>query len=297
MTDTVSSSRRKHRVIIDSRDRNLSLYPFPSKYEIKLDEDIVDVASTTLLVADVPFSAYTIGAANCVVSFTLAADGTDAPPREATLEVGDYTAPADLATALQEALNAAANPEAAFIVTHAPRTDTLSVYATGAFTLRFADVSGRAPAPYAMNASAGKRYAPRSAGRVLGFASDEYQASYDSSAGLDRIVAPFRVNLAADNRYIILYLNGGGNVNTSVNNTAQDSFAILPSTQDRLCVGSQDPVEKSHNPPIAKLARVSVAFVDYDGNPYDFQNQDHRLEIVFHSIRQRKYIRMDEPDE
>ena len=52
--------KRYYRYVIDSRDRNLSHFPDPNKYEIKLSEDIHDVQSVELLSFDVPFTKYLI---------------------------------------------------------------------------------------------------------------------------------------------------------------------------------------------------------------------------------------------
>jgi hypothetical protein len=49
------------------------------------------------------------------------------------------------------------------------------------------------------------------------------------------------------------------------------------------------PFEKTYSAPVARVARVGVRFTDYSGNEYDFQGQDHRLELVFASVINRKY--------
>ena len=47
--------------------------------------------------------------------------------------------------------------------------------------------------------------------------------------------------------------------------------------------------EKRWTPPLGRVARIAVAFTDLDGTPYDFQNQDHRLELLM-DVGQRAWI-------
>jgi hypothetical protein len=42
-----------------------------------------------------------------------------------------------------------------------------------------------------------------------------------------------------------------------------------------------DGFEKRWTPPLSRVGRLMIQFLDADGEQYDFQNQDHRLELMF----------------
>jgi hypothetical protein len=77
----------------------------------------------------------------------------------------------------------------------------------------------------------------------------------------------------------------------STNPATAKSFAVVPPCQGRLAFFADQAsatVEKTYDPPLERLARVAVSWTDYDGNPYDFQNQEHRIELVLKSRSGRK---------
>ncbi len=41
---------------------------------------------------------------------------------------------------------------------------------------------------------------------------------------------------------------------------------------------------RSEAPPLSRVGRLMIQFLDADGNAYDFQNQDHRLELMFEIV-------------
>jgi hypothetical protein len=62
---------------------------------------------------------------------------------------------------------------------------------------------------------------------------------------------------------------------------AHRAFAIIPRTNPSIAVDDMYPFKKSWTPPLARVSRMRVAFTDPDGMPYDFQNQDHRIDVLF----------------
>ena len=79
-------------------------------------------------------------------------------------------------------------------------------------------------------------------------------------------------------------------VNKSNSNTLHRTTAILGEPYVRLSLADIPNVVKRFSPTIPRLARIKVTFTDRFGNLYDFQNIDHRVDIVFTSFKQkRKY--------
>lgn len=263
------------RVVIDSRDRDMSTHPSPAKYEITLNDDLNDVQSMRLLEAAVPFSCYTVDRRNCKLVFDyVPVPGTDKKDRACVdLDPGDYHDAVDVAAVVEARMNEAAAHVVtdAFSVTYAARTDSFTITGKIPFVLRFA---GMACTP----------------ARLLGFSPVEDYESNTAEAPYT-IVAPFRKDISTP-RYIVLSVGPSAELLQSNNNATNRSFAIL--TRDghnQLIVNAHSPLvhEKRWTPPLARVARLSIELTDYDGNPYDFQNQDHHLVFIFTCVSNRKY--------
>ena len=77
-------------------------------------------------------------------------------------------------------------------------------------------------------------------------------------------------------------------VNFSENNSSHKSFALIKKNQMEHHVDMN--YKKYYNPPIPAMNSLKINFKDYDGNEYDFQNQDHMIELLFCCFKQqRKY--------
>lgn len=277
------------RVVIDSRDRDEHYYPLPARYEVRLEDDLEDVVEMTLVVADIPFCAYTVSAQTCAVPVSFALTNTTAPPIEAgvaELEVGDYPGGAtEVAPVLAMALNVMASsavPTAVidthFTVETVARTDSLLIRCQTPFTLGF-----------------GSSGTPHNAARVLGFSPNK-----DYSSVMDPAVpshphalrAPYRFNKRPVSYVLLSITTPGAELLQSNNNATNRAFAVLPcrqSTEMSINASNDNPFTKRWNPPLARVARVAVTITDYDGVLYDFQNQDHRLELIFTCMQHRKY--------
>ena len=59
------------------------------------------------------------------------------------------------------------------------------------------------------------------------------------------------------------------------------SFGIINSKESDLNNEYKHDTLKVFEPVLNSLRRLNIAFYDYDGNLYDFQNQEHRLELEF----------------
>jgi len=117
--------------------------------------------------------------------------------------------------------------------------------------------------------------------KMLGF-KDTYD-TYQSVKGI--LKAPFRANFDVD-KYIVMVIDTMS-INVSSNSVLNKS-TVLVSRGDSLLntKSSTTPIKKYFNPTIGRLYKLRVRFTDYYGNPYDFQNQDHRFDIVYESKRQ-----------
>jgi hypothetical protein len=273
---------KRKRMVIDSRSRDLVAYPTPAKYEISLFEDLFGVTAVNLIVADVPFPAYLIGENLRSVPFSFTpASSTAGQTLVATalLPVGDYSdaAPADLATALGAAMGEAAVALAGagavaptFLATYVARTDTYAIASDCPFSLLFSGRSTGTPA------------------KVLGFGFADYASD---PGALDpethTVAAPFRRDFRKD-RYVVIKLTPNAEVITSVSQALDRTFAVVPVDARQLNINAdEDGFEKRWTPPLSRVGRLTVQFLDGDGNLYDFQNQDHRLELMFELVGQR----------
>jgi hypothetical protein len=97
-------------------------------------------------------------------------------------------------------------------------------------------------------------------------------------------IFPWRVNLNETNSGIVLSIEHF-TINHSSNSIIDRSTAIIYPTATMLNYISIPSVliKKYFNPPIGRLNRISISFKDYYGNPYNFRNKDHRIEILFES--------------
>ncbi len=258
---------RTMRIVIDSRSRDLTAYPSPSSYEVRLNSDIFNVTSMQLTVADVPFPAYLIGASRRVLPLRLLPGGAAGPAVSAPAEltVGDYASAAELAAELKVALTAAAAAAgvagASFEVSHSPRTDSLTITSSVPFVLPLQGQAASSPA------------------QVLGFGCNcDYESQPDPGGNV--LVAPFRCNMTPD-RYIVMSLSPNAELLTSTTQAIDRSFALIPITPMLSINNDDESYMKRWNPPLARVARIHLEFTNADGSPYDFQNQDHRVELVF----------------
>lgn len=268
-------------VVIDSRDRDLHLFPNPSRYDVTLDEEIQDVTSVELMCADVPMVAYTVSARNNEMTVTSSGGPSGSNTAIVHIDIGTYTKE-ELASAVQSALNAAPNLSASFEVAYNARLDNYDVYSDAAFSLTFgAHVTNTI------------KYNARTSARLLGFGPKQYASSVvvsNNNTQFPHVVrAPHRCDLDTD-RYVVLHIEPAYVNYSSVNNTVlTKSFAILPRSSHALNLRVDESRMKTFKPPLAKFSKMRVTFYDPQGELYDFQNRDHRLEFRFTVIRQKKY--------
>lgn len=256
-------------VVIDSRDRDTTVYPTPSDYVIELDEELQDVVSAELVTAKIPFKSYVINTNNN--QLTVNSTGVI---KTITLEPANYDA-SSLASALQNDLNNAfLGRGAGWQVQYIPIYDKFKILCSAAFQLLIVNDET-------------KDYIPKTMGKVLGFGRQNYQVTIPGSIGDYTIVAPYRKNFE-DVEYVVLNIDTF-TVNYSVNSIVNKSFAIVPNSKNEMnIISNNQRIIKNFNPPVPRLGKIRVSFTDFYGNRYDFQNHDHRIEIVFESFQQKR---------
>ena len=259
--------KRYYRYVIDSRDRNLSHFPDPSKYEIKLSEDIHDVQSVELLSFDVPFTKYLINSSNNTFYYKVGNDEYNF-----SIDEGDYETVAELVTELNNKKGSAP-----FTFSELLKQKRIKLDTTDNVTL------------VCLGDEIQKNNYPRLSPtyksqlmKLLGLSLKDHTISASTEYPFQH-----RVDLRKD-KYMVMNL-GQSSVNFSENNSTHKSFAIIKKDElDNKYIDAN--YKKFYNPPIPSMATLRISFTDYNGQLYDFQNQDHMIELMFCCFKnQRKY--------
>ncbi len=250
------NGKRYTRIVIDSKDRDMNLFPEPNRYEIMLYDDIEDIVTAQLLSSSVSLTGYMINSNHNTIPFTIGSTSY-----VATLDDGDYSA-ADLATAIQTKMSSVSG--VSFTVTYSDKTGKLTIStATTDFTVNITTDNAA------------------SLGRILGF---NLKKNYPSTS--KSLTIPGRVNLEYF-KYIVMDI-ASFDINKSTNSTLNKSFAVLGSSQIKKNFNDSPEIIKTFMPPLARLNKIQVSFWDRDGNLYDFNGVDHWFEVLFCSYKQNK---------
>lgn len=272
-------------VIVDSRDRDHQLFPNPAKYEITMDEELQDVTTLELVGAELPMISYLVGPKNSAVHFAHGAAAIAAGTVSvAVLRTGDYT-PHELATEVQRGLTSALGDVNAVRVNYLPRLDNYEIRSKQKLALYFADKSKPG------------RWAPATAARLLGFGMAAYESAPDAATDplfAEAVSSAFRRDFESD-RYAILHIDPAYVNYSSTNTAVNKSFAIIPKKSIDMNLCAEQIRTKQFRPPVPKLAKLRITLLDPTGDLYELHNRDHRFELRFTSIRQKKYTQQQFP--
>lgn len=257
----------KHRIVIDSRLRDTTLFPNPNRYDIRLEDDITDAIHAQLIYLDLP---------SCVSNpFTIDSnfntlyiyDGTSTV-YPVVLDQGIYSTAADLQTEIQTKLTAAV-PSPAITVAYVPKTDIFRFTSASPFGIRHLNRQNHIALLLGMDPN------------------KDVNASIDPLSGLYTINAPYRWN-PSYNDYIIMVIDDFGML-SSIDSQLNNSFALISrrNRYQQLHINDRPEYIKKFTPPIARLARLRVTFYDKFGNLVDFSNQDHRFELLIHCCNRK----------
>lgn len=254
--------------IVDSRDRNISQFPSPSKYEVDLLQNILNVTSLELMLADVPFSRYLIHDNNNTLHYN---DGS-----EISIENGDYEFDVlNIIFALNNQLNG-------INVTLNTNTNKVTFSSGTIFSLEF-----KGDTVSYSQSKTDVLMKKKSIGRILGFDINDYAAV--NEGGTFKIVSPYPVLVNTEN-YIIMKLSRA-KIYAANNKPADDCFAVLNNISSREPTNNYvTSVIKKFNPPLSSYEKLNISFYDYYGNAYDFNNRDHHFELKFGVLREGRRL-------
>ena len=272
-SDGKDSPKKYVRYVIDSRDRNHNIYSSPSKYELLLFENLSDVSSVELLVANVPFSRYNIHEHNNVLHYDR---GNDI--ENVSFSEGDYENLEDLILEMNSKLN-----PSSITVTLNNTNKKLTFVSDNAFSFTF-------KGNMVNHTQHDKDYLwkENSIGKVLGFRIKDYTATHNSTSGKYELVSEYPICLEKDN-YIIMRMSRA-KIYSSNTKTADTCFAIINNSCGELNNDYVSSLIKTFNPPLSSFDRIKISFHDYYGNLYNFNNRDHRIELKFGLLKQGRRI-------
>ena len=254
------NNKKYTRIVIDSKDRDQNQYENPNDYTIVLDDDINDVVSAQLVSADVPFTSYMINENFNKLYVTIGGN-----TYTIILTIGDYTT-STLASHMESMLNAllAGN----FSVSYDSIKDNFRFRSKVVFSLVFQGVTNP------LNS-------------LLGFKQQTYTSTVSSEqdAFVNVIQSPYRKNTDY-NKYIYLVIEQF-DLNKGNAKPINKSYAALTEQYTQLSINDRPKIVKYFSPSIPRLSKLKISFYDRYGNKYDFQNQDHRLEFIFTSFKQK----------
>lgn len=260
---SVNNVRHFH-VVVDSRDRDVQLYPDPACYVLDMPCDMANVKSVTLMTADVP-QVLELNVTSKGNTFLVRDDVTQPSYETIVIEPGFYDS-----AQLLSALNA--------------KFMSRSIHLTVSFdaiTRRFAFTHVTSGKEFDLDMSG-----RNSLGPILGFA----KLFYSSSAG--SLTAPFVENLPSpsetrrsNNKYSFLQIDNFGAI-MGIGNTASRAFAAIDSTGKYVNV--DDMYCKWFNPIMPRLHQLRIKFTDYNGDLVDFQNRDHHFVLRITCLKTNK---------
>jgi hypothetical protein len=243
-----------HNIVIDSSHRDVSRYPDVNSFEVELIEDLDDVTNVELLHSVVPFSSPLIVSHSSTFVFSTAVGRNTV-----NIPLGNYTV-TTMADALVKAMRAF---DPMMDVVYDEILDGFTFLSLGnVFRLIF-----EGPSNYLAT--------------ILGF---KRQCAYACDGILFTVHSEFRKNFLP-NDCIVMYITQL-DMWKSTGSKLHGAFAIFNAKGVRTPLRlSQKPL----SPPLKRLTKFTIRCFDKFGNPYDFQNQDVRLELGVSTLKHRGY--------
>lgn len=253
------------RILVSSLDRDMVQFPKPNDYIFQLFEDLQDVTSVELDIADISPNPYNITTLNNMLVIALT-DTND--EKTITVAPGIYNV-MDVRELIEKRLNI-----------EFPDVE---------FSLHYNDVQGH----FVILCDVAFQIRPcrKSMAKVLGFAlTSAYLSKPSGNPAFPFLIESEFCSLLEDDSPIVLHIEGMGSMN-SINKAIHKAFFVIPkhgSQETR--INTHYRIKKSFNPPLPKVNNLRIRFFNTMGEPYDFQNRDHLLEFVFsHQTNTRRY--------
>lgn len=262
-------------LLIDSKDRNYDLFPYPNNYILKLGTTYKDIYSIELISAILPKSNYVINSYNNTIIFN--EGGSDIT---VSIESGNYTISTLLST-IKSAMDTAGS--LTYTLSNNTLNNKITISATGTFSLLF---DGGEENYY--DGETRTIYPENSIAPVLGFSRSDY-------TGLSSYTGENMYNLLGEN-YVLLYIKDLENLKGSVvSNVIHDNFCKIQLNVDnttfKYYTEEADYISKKlYNPVLAKLDRLTIKFYTYNGDLYDFNGLEHTLQFRIKMINKNNNI-------
>lgn len=258
----IAEPKKQHqsiRYVIDSRDRNTTIYPNANNFCVDLQEKITDVTAITLINLDINLlRRYMIGEFNNGFY-----QGADVSPAKFTnsnvFPIGDYQiSNSSLSdTHLVEVINSTGPDKVANMTAVLDSvTEKLTITTTGAI--------------FRFNKSANGN----SLAYILGFLPD-----VDYASGSE---APYRVNLNKQD-YCVVHIENAENfwgINTPING----SFAIVRDKQSNTSYRSHDVICKEFKQPLNSLTKLRIRITDYYGDLFSLEGSETKFDFRFDTL-------------
>lgn len=260
-SDYKGDNEKYTRIIIDSKNRDINLFPNPNSYELNFDDEFIDLISAQLIYMNMPFTNYLINKYFNTLNITY-----NNINYTVILTNGNY-ADDKFLLHVQAQLDSVIG-SGLITISYITATDSYSFTANSAsFSFNFiGHVNNLA--------------------MLLGFNNNKNYTA--SGSGPYVLTAPYRRNFNYNN-YIIMDIEQF-DILKSPDKDLNKSFAIIPQNYINLNLYDNANYIKKFSPPIPRLTKLYVKIYDRFGNPYDFQNQDHHFELLLSSYKQkRKY--------
>lgn len=263
-----------HRFVVDSRDRNPAIYPDASEYRLELRQPFIDVVSVELSCATIPLTMYNVSDNNNVIFF----EEDPGVTLSATIPVGNYPDATALATAIAASLTAASTNGVTYSASVNPLTDKITLTSDGAggsiFSLLFfgdPTLEGEGTLEFRREKP---QYPPNSIGPISGFDTLDYTGSLIYEA-------PFVPLLSGDSE-VYLHIEELELIESN-NAEVHNAFATIELSGDNYArFVPQDGCRylKYFSPPKGKLAYLTIALRNANGQLIDFNGANHTLSFT-----------------
>jgi hypothetical protein len=231
------------RTVISSRDRDIDRYPNPNNYVVDLQTEIDEVVAGEILLLDVPFSSYLINSNNDTIIVN---------DENLKIPHGNYSKD-EFAKVLENTFNTTSD---IYTIQYVKAQDNFEIVSN------MSEYTVKATSYLA---------------QIIGFKENKL---YSSTNRLLRSEYRCRFDV---NKYIILTVDYM-TINNSIDSNVHKSTAIVYENELQINTKALTiPIKKYFNPIVPRLRHVRIKLTDYYGNPYDFQNHDHRIDIMYES--------------
>lgn len=259
-------------LIVDSRDRNTSLYPNSHSFNIKLNETIRRVYRIKLTKLNIDLSQrYLIHNYNNIIDIydnTLDADGIpDTLLYTATIPIGDYIITGD--TQINNIITAINTELGGFGAITLTLNETNNIITINNGTASEIYIRFRGGTNNNITNNDG-------IGNILGFEPNSYINIAASGTSDTNMRYCFKKSYGA------LFINDFGQ-NIGNNSNTNGSIVIIPINKSDIPVSSNSDIIMNYCSPIDNINTIIVRLVDYYGNPIDIHMCPLKFELILES--------------